>query len=108
MTTLEIKTKMPLFILLDSLKQLGEDELGEVASTAVRLRANRRANTLPEVETTLLEQINQTLSLKKQQRLNELIEKRQAETLNDSEFVVSGAFTLLAAMKNEAGAGHDH
>jgi hypothetical protein len=85
MTTLEIKSKMPLTELLNSLTQLEADELGEVASTAVRLRASRRANVLPEHEAKLLEQISQTLTPVEQQHMDVLIEKRQAETLTEAE-----------------------
>ncbi len=92
MTTIEIKSNMPLTELLDSLKQLGTEELGEVATTAVRLRANRRAAVLPEREAILLEQINQTLTSNQQQRMALLIEKRQAETLTEAE--LAELFTL--------------
>ncbi|MCB8944672.1 MAG: hypothetical protein H6658_13065 [Ardenticatenaceae bacterium] len=85
MTTIEIKSTMPLTELLDSLKQLGIDELGEVAATAVRLRASRRANVLPEREALLLEKINRTLTTAEQERMALLIEKRQAETLTETE-----------------------
>jgi hypothetical protein len=85
MTTLEIKSTMPLTELLNSLDQLEADELDEVAATAVRLRASRRANVLPEHEAKLLEQISQTLTQVEQQRMNVLIDKRQAETLSEAE-----------------------
>ncbi len=76
---------MPLTELLESLNQLEVDELGQVASTAVRLRANRRADVIPEPEAHLLQQINQTLSQVDQARISLLIEKRRAETLTKSE-----------------------
>ncbi len=85
MTTLEIKSKIPLTELLDSLKQLGVNELGEVASTAVRLRASRRGRVLPDYETTLLQQINKALTSIEQERMDTLIGKRQAETLTKAE-----------------------
>ncbi len=85
MTTLEIKSKLPLDDLLESLKQLGPDELGAVASTAVRLRANRRANVLPENEAVLFQQINRTLTPAEQKRVDTLIAKRQEETLTEAE-----------------------
>lgn len=85
MTTLEIKSKIPLSDFLDSLKQLGADELGEVAATAVRLRANQRGQVLAEQESKLLQQINKGLSAAEQARLDLLIEKRQAETLTEPE-----------------------
>jgi len=85
MTTLEIKSKMPLTELLESLRQLGVDELWEVASTAVRLRANRRGRALSEHETTLIQQINKALTQVEQERMAILIEKRQAETLTEAE-----------------------
>ena len=85
MTTLEIKSKIPLSELLDSLKQLGADELGEVAATAVRLRANQRGQVLSDEETTLLQQINKTLPPAEQARMDLLIEKREAETLTEAE-----------------------
>ena len=92
MTTIEIKSSMPLTELLDSLKQLGAEELSEVATTAVRLRANRRATVLPEREAILLEQINQALTSDQQQRMALLIEKRQVETLTEAE--LAELFTL--------------
>ncbi|MCP4418209.1 MAG: hypothetical protein GY805_16425 [Chloroflexi bacterium] len=76
---------MPLTELLESLRQLGVDELGEVASTAVRLRARRRGRALSEHETTLIQQINKTLTQVEQERMARLIEKRQAETLTEAE-----------------------
>lgn len=85
MTTLEIKSKIPLSDFLDSLKQLGADELGEVAATAVRLRANQRGQVLAEQESKLLQQINNSLSAVEQARMDLLIEKRQAETLTEPE-----------------------
>lgn len=85
MTTVEIKSQMPLEALLDSLNQLGADELYEVAFTAVRLRASRHANTIPEAEATLLQRINTTMPPDTQKRLALLIEKRQDETLTESE-----------------------
>lgn len=85
MTTLEIKSKIPLSELLDSLKQLGADELGEVAATAVRLRANRRGQLLSDQEAALLQQINKSLPLAEQARMDLLIEKREAENLTGAE-----------------------
>ncbi|MEZ4591111.1 MAG: STAS/SEC14 domain-containing protein [Chloroflexota bacterium] len=70
---------------LDSLKQLGADELGEVAATAVRLRANQRGQVLAEQESMLLQQINKGLSAAEQARMDLLIEKRQAETVTEPE-----------------------
>ncbi|NHZ72262.1 MAG: hypothetical protein GWP17_04150 [Aquificales bacterium] len=85
MTTLEIRTKISLAELLNSLKQLDVDELSEVASTAVRLRANSRKQVLPKHETILLQQINSTLIPVDQARMDVLIEKRQAEMLTEAE-----------------------
>ncbi|MEZ4511896.1 MAG: hypothetical protein R3C62_08470 [Chloroflexota bacterium] len=85
MTTLEIKSKLPLTDLLESLQQRESDELGEVAATAIRLRANRRTNVLPENEAHLLQQINRTLTPHQQERMSFLIEKRQQETLTKTE-----------------------
>lgn len=81
MTTVELKTRIPLAELLNSLQQLGADELSEVAATAVRLRANSRKGVLPKHETMLLQQINSALTPAEQSQMNALIEKRQAETL---------------------------
>ena len=85
MTTLELRTKLSLADLLNGLKQLGIDELSEVASTAVYLRATSRKRLLPKHETTLLRQINSALTAPEQERMNMLIEKRGAETLTASE-----------------------
>lgn len=85
MTTLEIKSKIPLSELLDSLKQLGVDELGEVAATAVRLRANQRGQVLSDQETVLLQQINKGLLPVEQVKMDSLIAKREAENLTEAE-----------------------
>lgn len=85
MTTLEIKSKIPLSELLDSLKQLGVDELGEVAATAVRLRANQRGQVLSDQETVLLQQINKDLLPVEQVKMDSLIAKREAENLTEAE-----------------------
>lgn len=85
MTTLEIKSKVHLTELLDSLKQLGVDELGEVAETAVRLRANQRGQVLSEQESQLLQQINKNLLPAEQARMHSLIDKRQTETLTEAD-----------------------
>ena len=85
MTTLEIKSKIPLSELLDSLKQLGVDELGEVAATAVRLRANQRGKVLSDQETVLLQQINKGLLPVEQVKMDSLIAKREAENLTEAE-----------------------
>lgn len=59
--------------------------MGEVAATAVRLRANQRGQTLSEQESKLLQRINQSLSPAEQAHMDLLIEKRQAETLTEPE-----------------------
>ena len=85
MTTLEIKSKLPLTDLLESLQQLESDELGEVAATAVRLRANQRGQVLSDQETVLLQQINKGLLPVEQVKMDSLIAKREAENLTEAE-----------------------
>ena len=85
MTTVEMRTKISFVELLGSLKQLGIDELSEIASTAVRLRANSRRQVLPKHEAMLLQQINSGLTPAEQIRMDILVERRQAEMVTQSE-----------------------
>ncbi len=85
MTTVEMRTKISFIELLGTLKQLGIDELSEIASTAVRLRANSRQQVLSKHEATLLQQINSALTPAEQARMDMLIERRQAEMVTQAE-----------------------
>lgn len=71
--------------LLNSVAQLNTNELEKFLFQVLTLRAKRIAPNVSKPETELLEQINQGLSTKTQQRYNDLVAKRQAEMLTFEE-----------------------
>ena len=71
--------------LLEAALQMPGDELEEFVARLVALKAGQAAPSLSEREAQLLTQINEGLPHAAQERLNALIQKRQAETINDVE-----------------------
>lgn len=62
-----------------------QHELEQFVSTVFSLKARERSRALPEREADLLLKINQGLPSATQQRLNELINNRRAETISTKE-----------------------
>ncbi len=81
MPTIQIETDE----LLKAALQLPQVELEQFVRRLFSLKARERTSVLSEREAELLEKIYQTPPAANQQRLNELIEKRQAYTLTPDE-----------------------
>lgn len=86
MTTVKLEVQLNTETLLKAVEQLPSPELEQFVSQVVFLAAKRRSHSLPQVEAELLQNINQGITLSIQNRYNELIAKRQTETLTDEEY----------------------
>lgn len=71
--------------LLDAVLQMPQHELEQFVSRVFSLKARQRTRALPEREAELLLKINQGLPSATQQRLNELVNNRRAETISAKE-----------------------
>ena len=85
MPNIEIRSQVSLNDLLNGVAQLNSSDLEQFVSQVLALRAKRVAPSVSKQETEILEKINRGLAQKTQQRYNELVAKRQAETLTDAE-----------------------
>jgi hypothetical protein len=85
MPTIQVQTELSFDELLKAVKQLSASDLEQLMSQVIALQAQRKASSLPKAETDLLLKINQGLPADRQQRFNELVAKRQAETLTPEE-----------------------
>lgn len=83
MTTIPIEVSTEQ--LLRAVERLPPQEFDAFVSRIVALRAQRTATALSQEETTLLLQINAGLSAAHQRRYDELVAKRQAETITPAE-----------------------
>ncbi len=81
MPTIQIEKEQ----LLNAVLQMPRNELEEFVRKVFSLKAREYAPTLSEKETELLLKINQGLPASLQQRLNELIDKRQSRTITPDE-----------------------
>jgi hypothetical protein len=81
MPTIQIEKEQ----LLDAVLQMPQRELEEFVAKAFSLKARERTRALSERESELLFKINQGLPPATQRRLNELIDKRRAETISAKE-----------------------
>ena len=84
-STLQIKTELPFDELLNAVEQLNLPDLEQLISHIFTLQARRKAPSLSKDESELLLKINQGLPLNIQNRFDELVAKRQAETLTSDE-----------------------
>lgn len=85
MPTIQIEADLSPDQLLNAARQLPRQEFDRFVGQVLRLRAERIAPVLPAAESELLQKINRGLPQAMQERLNELIEKRRAETINSKE-----------------------
>lgn len=85
MPTIQIEADLSSDQLLSAARQLPRQEFDRFVGQVLRLRAERIAPVLPAAESELLQEINRGLPQAMQERLNELIEKRRAETINSKE-----------------------
>lgn len=81
MPTIQIETEQ----LLSAALQMPREEMEQFVARLFTLKAKEHPSVLPEKETALLLKINQGLPAATQQRLNELIEKRQSRTITPDE-----------------------
>ena len=81
MPTIQIETEQ----LLNAALQMPEPEFQRFVNRLFTLKAGARVPTLSERESELLTKINQGLPSELQERLNELIQKRRAETISAKE-----------------------
>jgi hypothetical protein len=81
MPTIQIETDQ----LLEAALQMPSDELERFVAKLVALKAGQAVPSLSEKEAGLLMEINQGLPRVTQDRLNELIRKRQDEMISDVE-----------------------
>ena len=83
MTTIPIEVSAEQ--LFRAVERLPQQELETFVAQIVALRAQRSAPHLNQEETTLLLQINAGISPELQRRFNELVAKRQQETISPAE-----------------------
>lgn len=85
MSTIEIHPQVSVNDLLNGAAQLNSNDLEHFITKVLTLRAKRIAPSVSSQEVDLLEIINQGLPTERQQRYDELVAKRRAETLTDTE-----------------------
>jgi DNA replicative helicase MCM subunit Mcm2 (Cdc46/Mcm family) len=88
--------------LLQAALQLPPVELEKFVTRLFTLKARERVPVLSEREAELLSQIYQGLPLATQQRLNELIEKRQAYSITEAELQALIALTNQVELSDAA------
>ncbi len=81
MPTIQIETDQ----LLKAALQMPEAELKQFVAKLFSVKASQKVPTLSQRESELLLKINRGLPLALQERLNELIRKRRAESISDKE-----------------------
>ncbi len=86
MSTVKIKVQMSSQDLLKAVEQLSQADLEKFVSQVIALQAQRKAFNLPQVEAELLLKINQRIPSDTQNYYDELIIKRENETLNPKEY----------------------
>ena len=85
MSVIRIEAELPFDTLLKAVEQLSLPDLEKLMSQVMSLQAKRKAPCLSADETELMLSINQSLSPDIQTRFDELVAKRQAETLTQEE-----------------------
>jgi hypothetical protein len=85
MPTITIQADVSVDALVQAAEQLSETELRRFTSQVLALNAKRTAPSVTQEEAELLGHINSRLSEDVQRRYDELMAKRDAETLGDTE-----------------------
>jgi len=87
MSHIQVKMESPFDELLKAVEQLSKHDLEQFVQQVVKLLARRRGPVLPRREAELFLKINQSvLPVNLQTRCDELIAKREAETLTPAEY----------------------
>jgi hypothetical protein len=71
--------------ILRAIAELDEPELDDLFQQVLHLRSQRQVPSIDRAENDLLLTINQTLTFSRQNRLDQLVAKRQADTITDEE-----------------------
>src|SRR5918996_1427049 len=85
MPTINIQADVSVDVLVKAAEQLSETELRRFTSQVLALNAKRTAPSVTQEEAELLGHINSRLPEDVQRRYDELMAKRDAETLGDTE-----------------------
>jgi hypothetical protein len=85
MSTVKVEIQLSSQELLKAVEQLSLTDLEQFVSQVLLLQAQRKANSLPQAEAELLQKINHGIPSDTQKNYDELIAKRQAETLTPEE-----------------------
>lgn len=85
MSTIKVEVQLSSEELLKAVDQLSLPDLDQFVSQVLVLQAQRKASTLPEAEVELLLKINQGIPSDIQKHYEELMAKRQTETLTHEE-----------------------
>jgi hypothetical protein len=85
MPTINVQADVSVNVLVQAAEQLSETELRHFTSQILALNAKRTAPSITQVEAELLVHINSRLPGDVQRRYDELLDKRDAETLSDAE-----------------------
>lgn len=85
MPTIQVQSEVSLDALLDSVAQLDTTDLEQFADRVIAIRAKRRAPSLTNRETNLLQQINEAVPAVIQSRFDDLVQQREAGSLTREE-----------------------
>ncbi len=86
MPTVQVEAQLSFDELLEAVGQLSSSELEQFVHRVIALQARRKAPSLPQAEVELLLRINRGIPPDIQERYDELIAKRRAETLTPDEY----------------------
>lgn len=86
MPVIQVQAQVPTDELLKAVGRLSPSDLEQFVSQVIALRAQRQTPSLSRAESELLFKINEGMPPDLQTRYNELIAKRQAETLTPEEY----------------------
>ena len=85
MTTMKVELQLSSDDLLKAVEQLSQADLKQFISQVIALQAQRTVPSFMQHESELLLKINQVISVEIQNYYNDLIAKRDTETLTDEE-----------------------
>jgi hypothetical protein len=85
MPSIQVETQLSHNKLLETIGQFTQTELDQFVAEVITLRAKRQAPSLSRRESELLAKINQHLTAELQARFDELVAKRQDESLTTAE-----------------------
>lgn len=87
MSTVKLEVHLSSEELLKAVEQLSQPDFEQFVSQVIALQAQRKASNLPQAEAELLLKINQGIPSDTQKYYEELIGKRDAETLTSEEHI---------------------